>query len=456
MSESRYPSEVPILPLPDGVIYPETIVPAALDGPASTSAVDAAMAAGRMIGAVAVKPGVQGEPGPPDLYQVGTLCRIQKLMKVPDGAVRLVLQGLVRLRVLQFSRTEPFFLAHIAAAPEDEPLDTRLEALMRNAVNEAQQFINLVPYLPGELGGALTGIENPVQLAYVIANLVRMKIEERQEILEISGAEPKLAKVVSILRRERELMELGSKIQNQAAQEIGKSQREYFLRQQLEAIKKELGESDAESAQINELRRRLESARLPEEARKQAERELQRLERMPPAAAEYQVIRTYLELILDLPWNQTTQDNLDLARARQILDEDHYDLDKIKDRIIEFLAVHQLKGDLRGPILCFAGPPGVGKTSLGQSIARALGRQFVRSSLGGMRDEAEIRGHRRTYIGALPGRIIEGIRRAGTQNPVFMLDEIDKVGADFRGDPSSALLEVLDPAQNHSFRDHYL
>lgn len=448
------PEELLIVPSHDLVIYPNTVVPLALQDEKSIAAIDQAMAARRPIGAFAIRP--EGEEQAGQLYSIGTAINIVRMVRVPDGSMRLIVQGIAKIRIVEILETEPQIRARVEIVPEEEVHSDTIEALMRQLLAQFQKMVELVPYLPDELQVTAMNMEGPIQLVYLLATILRMKLTERQAILEEPDVEQKLRRMLYILNRELEILELGSKIQSQAQSEMSKAQREFFLREQLKAIQEQLGELDERQAEIKELRERLEAAKLPEEANKEAHRELNRLEKLPPAAAEYHVIRTYLELILDLPWNRETEDNLDLDHAQAVLDEDHYDLEEVKERIIEYLAVRKLRDELRGPILCFVGPPGVGKTSLGQSIARALGRQFIRMSLGGIRDEAEIRGHRRTYIGALPGRIIEGLRRAGSRNPVFMLDEIDKVGADFRGDPSSALLEVLDPAQNSTFRDHYL
>jgi ATP-dependent Lon protease len=391
-----------------------------------------------------------------DLYSVGTAALIHKMIRVPDGTLRILVQGLRRVRLTRIVKDDPYLVGEFEEQPDVISREKEIAALARNVETLFSRIIALVPYLPDELQLAATNAEDPSALANLIATTMRLKTSEKQELLEEADVEARLRQLTVILNRELELLELGTKIQSQVHSEMEKSQREYFLRSQLKAIQEELGEGDEQQAEIAELRAQIEDANLPEEAEKQARRELDRLAKLPSAAAEYGVIRTYLEWILSLPWNTTTEDDLDLEKARKILDEDHYDLEKVKERIIEHLAVSKLKHDLSGPILCFVGPPGVGKTSLGQSIARALGRKFVRISVGGVRDEAEIRGHRRTYIGAMPGTIIRALRDAGTKNPVFMIDEIDKMGSDWRGDPSSAMLEVLDPAQNSSFRDHYL
>ena len=380
-----------------------------------------------------------------------------RLFKAPDGTLNLILQGASRIRLSDVKLSENVFIGKVAKAPEGDVKDRlAAEALMRNVLEQFRRLVQLTPYLAEELQTIASEIDNPLHLAYLAAALIRMDKDAKQEILELDLPEEKLERVYAVLQRELEILELGNKIQTQAQTEISKSQRDYFLREQLKAIRRELGELDSGAEEIEELRRRVDESDLPEDVADEAAKQVSRLERIPPSSAEYTVIRTFIDWILGLPWNLSQEGVIDLKGARTILDEDHYDLETVKDRVVEFLAVRKLKENTRGPILCFVGPPGVGKTSLGQSIARAMGRKFVRMSLGGMRDEAEIRGHRRTYVGAMPGRIIQSISRVGTNNPVFMLDEIDKVGSDFRGDPSSALLEVLDPEQNFSFRDHYL
>ncbi len=450
------PDTLPIIPLKDTVIYPYTVLPIFVTEESSIKAVENAMASHRIIGGVAVKNKESGEITTDDFYSIGTAAVIHKMLRMPEKGVALVVQGIVKIVIKEYVSVDPFFNASIDVITEKPVRNTRIEALMRTAIALTQKMISLAPYLPEEINITAINLDDPLKLAYLIATIVRMNLEERQVILELDSIEEKLNRVIAILTREVELLELGGKIQSQVQNEMTKAQREYYLREQLKAIKQELGETDERTQESNEIRGRLKEANLPEEIMKEAEREVSRLEKLSTASPEYNVVRTYVDWIMDLPWNKSTEDNLDLERAQKILDEDHYDLEKIKDRIIEYLAVRKLKKDMRGPILCFVGPPGVGKTSLGQSIARALGRQFIRMSVGGMHDEAEIRGHRRTYVGALPGRIIQSLKRAGSNNPLLMIDEIDKVGMDYRGDPSSALLEVLDPEQNFSFRDHYL
>ena len=447
---------MPILPLKETVVFPDSMIPLAIGQERSIRLVDEAVANDRPIALVTSREGDDEAQSADDLYSVGTAAVIHKMIRVPDGTLRILVQGLRRVRLTRVVQDDPYLVGEFEELPDVITREKEIAALARNVETLFSRIIALVPYLPDELQLAATNAEDPSALANLIATTMRLKTSEKQELLEEADVEARLRQLTVILNRELELLELGTKIQSQVHSEMEKSQREYFLRSQLKAIQEELGEGDEQQAEIAELRAQIEDANLPEEAEKQARRELDRLAKLPSAAAEYGVIRTYLEWILSLPWNATTEDDLDLEKGRKILDEDHYDLEKVKERIIEHLAVSKLKHDLSGPILCFVGPPGVGKTSLGQSIARALGRKFVRISVGGVRDEAEIRGHRRTYIGAMPGTIIRALRDAGTKNPVFMIDEIDKMGSDWRGDPSSAMLEVLDPAQNSSFRDHYL
>ncbi|MBC7263955.1 MAG: endopeptidase La [Chloroflexi bacterium] len=472
------PSVLPILPLKNTVVYPIPILlPLIVGQPRSVRLVDDVVVGDRLVGLVALKDPNKEEPGPDDMYHVGSVAVINRYAKAPDGTIRLFIQGIERIRLTEFVQSEPYFKARIEVIPDRAEEGVEVEALMRNAVELFRRMAQLMPYMPEELTMATLSITDPRQLVYLLASYVRMEMNDAQQILEMDSVKAKLEKLTGVMNRELEVLELGKKIQERAQSELEKAQREYILREQMKAIQKELGEADEQQAEINELRRRIEEAGMPPEADKEARRELDRLSKMPPAAAEYSVIKTYLDWLVSLPWNKSTPDNLDINRARQVLDEDHYNLEKIKDRILEYLAVRKLKKerlavegetveeDVRedyirrqreGVILCFVGPPGTGKTSLGLSIARALGRKFVRQSLGGMRDEAEIRGHRRTYIGAMPGRIIQALKRVESKNPVFMLDEVDKIGTDWRGDPSSALLEVLDPEQNREFRDHYL
>jgi ATP-dependent Lon protease len=450
------PPVLPVLPLNEMVVFPESMTPLAIGQERSIKLIDDVVAGERLLALVTIKNEEPEVPGLDDLYEVGTAAIVHKLIRVPDGTLRILVQGIERIKLERPVEDDPYLIGEFSPLPDEIVESREVEALTRNVQNLFARVIGLVPYLPEELQLAAANVEDPSALAHLVASTLRLKTEEKQRLLELVNVEERLRAVSAILNRELEVLELGTKIQSQVQSEMEKGQREFFLRQQLKAIHDELGEGDAEQAEVNELRERLESLDLPEDVRKAAERELARLEKLPAAAAEYGVIRTYLEWILTLPWNTTTEDNLDLDQARQILDEDHYDLEKVKDRIIEYLAVSKLKQEVSGPILCFVGPPGVGKTSLGQSIARTLGRKFTRISVGGVRDEAEIRGHRRTYIGAMPGTIIRSLRDAESMNPVLLIDEIDKMGADFRGDPASAMLEVLDPEQNRHFRDHYL
>jgi ATP-dependent Lon protease len=450
------PEGLPVLPLKDSVAFPDTLTPLAIGQERSVKLVNDVLAGERMLVMVASKDPDLEAPSPADLYSVGVAGTVARMIKVPDGTLRILVQGMQRVRLVDFVATEPYLVARIEEEPDIVEETTELEALTRNVQNTFSQIIEQVPYLPEELKLAVANLDDAAELSYMIAGALRIKTEERQELLEERDLAKRLRRLLELLTRESELISLGSRIQSQIQSEMDSAQREYFLRQQLKAIQEELGETDEQAAETQELRERLEQADLPDVVRKQAERELQRFERLPPQAAEHGVIRTYLEWIVELPWNTSTEDHLDLVEARKVLDRDHYDIDKIKERILEFLAVRKLKPDARSAILCFVGPPGVGKTSLGKSIAAAMGRKFERISVGGVRDESEIRGHRRTYVGALPGTIVRALRDAGSNNPVMMIDEIDKMGTDFRGDPSSAMLEVLDPEQNENFRDHYL
>ena len=450
------PRELAVLPLRETVVFPESMTPLAIGQERSIKLVDNVVGGDRMLALLTTRDSDNEQPGFKDLYEVGTAAVIHKMIRVPDGTLRILVQGLRRIRLDEPVQVEPYLVGRFVEVPDLLEETREVEALTRNVQALFARIIALVPYLPEELELAAANVDDPSALCHLVASTLRLKTEEKQELLEEVNVEQRLRLVSRILNRELEVFELGTRIQSQVQSEMEKGQREFFLRQQLKAIQDELGESDPERAEVEELRERLLSIVLPDDVRKAAERELSRLERLPAAAAEHGVIRTYLEWILTLPWDSSTPDNLDLDHALGVLDEDHYDLEKVKERIIEYLAVSKLKDDLSGPILCFVGPPGVGKTSLGHSIANALGRKFVRISVGGVRDEAEIRGHRRTYIGAMPGTIIRALRDAGANNPLFMIDEIDKMGADFRGDPASAMLEVLDPEQNTTFRDHYL
>jgi ATP-dependent Lon protease len=450
------PDALPVLPLREMVTFPDTLTPLAVGQERSIKLVDDVLGANRMLVMVASRDPENEEPGPEDLYDVGVAGVVARMLKVPDGTIRILVQGTQRVKLGPYVAEEPYLVARIAEQPDVVEPSPELEALTRNVQRTFSEIIEQIPYLPEELQMAVANIDDPAALGHLIAGALRIDTEEKQRLLEEVEVAKRLRHLSQILARELEVVQLGTQIQSQVQSEIDRGQREFFLRQQLRAIQDELGEGDEQQAEANELRERIEAANLPEHARRAAERELSRLEKLPPAAAEHGVIRTYLEWLVELPWSEQTEDNLDISHARDVLDADHYDLERVKDRILEYLAVRKLKPDSPGPILCFVGPPGVGKTSLGKSIARALGREFERISVGGVRDEAEIRGHRRTYIGAMPGTIIRALRDAGSRNPVFMIDEIDKMGSDFRGDPSSAMLEVLDPAQNDSFRDHYL
>ncbi len=455
--EIEIPSTLAVLPLKDTIVFPGSLTPLAIGQERSVRLIDDVVGdEPRIVALVTARGDEVEEPSWDDLYEIGTAAIVDKMIKVPDGTLRVLVRGLERVRLERRLQDEPYLVGEFTTVPDVLVESDEVEALSRNVQTLFQRIIELVPYLPEELQLALANVEDPSALCNFVASLLRIKTEEKQQLLELADVEARLRELLRLLNRELELLELGSKIQSQMQSEIEKGQREFFLRQQLKAIQEELGEGDEQQAEVAELRARIDEAELPEDAHKAAARELSRLEKLPPAAAEYGVIRTYLDWILMLPWTKTTEDNLELEHARQVLDEDHYDLDKVKERIVEFLAVAKLKRDVSGPILCFVGPPGVGKTSLGKSIARALGREFVRISVGGVRDEAEIRGHRRTYVGAMPGTIIRALRDAEAKNPVFLIDEIDKMGSDFRGDPASAMLEVLDPEQNKTFRDHYL
>jgi len=471
--KSKYPEVLPILPLRGVVVYPTTAVPLTVGQSRSVRLVDDVTAnETKLVGLVAARDPEMEQPGPNDLHAVGTIATVHRLLRAPDGTIRLLVQGLERFRLGEFVQEEPYLKARIHLAPETIESGLEIDALARNARDQFGQIVGLIPSFPEELAQSILGIEEPLQTVYTIANFQRIDMADAQKLLEIDSVSEKLRKLMGLLVREVEVLTIGQKIQNEARGEIEKVQRDYFLREQMKAIQKELGERDEQAAEADEFRKKIEAAKMPEEAEKMARRELERLERLPTAAAEYGVIRTYLDWLVTMPWSVQTQDNLDIKHAREVLNADHYGLEDVKDRILEFLAIRKLRIERReefkvesqdkirrereGVILCFVGPPGVGKTSLGQSIARAMERKFTRMSLGGMRDEAEIRGHRRTYIGAMPGRILQAMRRIESNNPVFMLDEIDKLVFDFHGDPASALLEVLDPEQNNEFRDNYL
>jgi ATP-dependent Lon protease len=447
---------LPVLPLRETVTFPDTLTPLAVGQERSIELINTVLGGDRMLVMVASRNPEIDEPGPGELYEGGVVGVVARMLKVPDGTLRILVQGAQRVHIDRWVRERPFLVAEITEMPDVVEETPELLALTRNVQATFSNIVESVPYLPEELQIAIANLDDPSALSHLIAGSLRLKTEEKQALLEEVDVAKRLRRLSEILARELDVISIGSKIQSQVQSELDRSQREYFLRQQLKAIQEELGEADEMVAEANELREQLDAIALPEEVRRQVDRELARLERLPPAAAEHGVIRSYLEWIASLPWDKSTEDNLDLEHARRVLDEDHYDIEQIKDRIIEFLAVRKLKPDARGTILCFVGPPGVGKTSLGRSIARALGRQFERISAGGVRDEAEIRGHRRTYIGAMPGTIIRALRDAGANNPLFMIDEIDKMGSSWAGDPASAMLEVLDPEQNANFRDHYL
>jgi ATP-dependent Lon protease len=468
----NFPEIIPILPLRGVVVFPQTAVPLTIGQARSINLVDDAAGGDRLIGLVASKKPEVENPKPEDLFTVGTIAIIHRLFRAPDNTIRLLVQGLARFKIKEYIQKDPYFKASIDLIPENIESGLEIDALARNARDQFEHIAEINQSIPRELATTITALDDPLQTVYTISNFQRIDLEDAQKILELDSTLEKLHKLIGFLVREGEVLQLGQKIQNEAKSEIEKVQRDYFLREQLKAIQKELGEQDEQALEIEEFRKKIDEAKLPPEPEKQANHELDRLSRLPTAAAEYGVIRTYLDWLVSLPWSVGTEDNLEIGNARKILDTDHFGLGDVKERILEYLAIRKLrlerKDDKRrvykdsirhereGVILCFVGPPGVGKTSLGQSIARAMGRKFVRISLGGVRDEAEIRGHRRTYIGALPGRILQAMRRVESRNPVFMLDEVDKLSFDYHGDPASALLEVLDPEQNNEFRDHYM
>lgn len=456
-SQVEIPEVLPLLPIRDIVIYPYMMLPLFVGRDVSIRAVEESLARDRLIFLVAQKNSAEESPSPADIYRIGTIASIMRMLKLADGRVKILVQGLSKGEIDNYLKERPFFEVKIRKViePTLPEVPIEVEALMRNAKEKIEQILNL-KNLPPEIVMVTDNINDPGVLADLVASNLRLKIEESQAILEIFDPIARLKKVNELLSRELELSTMQARIQNQAKEEMSKTQRDYFLREQLKQIQQELGEGDERAEEISELKKQIEKAKMPLEVRREAEKQLRRLEQMHPESSEASLVRTYMDWLVDLPWSKRTKDNLNIRKAKQVLDDDHYDLEKVKERILEYLAVNKLRRKIKGPILCFVGPPGVGKTSLGRSIARALGRNFVRISLGGLRDEAEIRGHRRTYVGALPGRIIQGIKQAGSNNPIFMLDEIDKVGTDFRGDPSAALLEVLDPEQNHAFSDHYL
>ncbi len=450
------PNELPILPLRGTVLYPDLILPIMVGRKKSVKLIDDAMDTDRIIGVITQKRSEIEDPKENDLYSVGVAALILRMIRELDGSQRVIVQGISRVKIKEYIQKEPYFKVRSETVEEIYIQGVEVDALMMNLKNLFQRAVELAPYLTAELGTMVSNIKSPSILADLIASNLNLSTTEKQGILETFDVRERLTKVHLILNKEVQVLELGNKIQSQVKEDMDRTQREYYLREQLKAIKKELGELDEHSTEIKDLREKIKKAKMPPEALAASEKELDRLAKIPPASAEYTVARTYLDWLAELPWSETTEDNLDIDNGQKILDEDHYDLEKVKKRILEYLAVRKLKADMKGPILCFVGPPGVGKTSLGRSIARTMGRKFIRISLGGVRDEAEIRGHRRTYVGALPGRIIQGIKKAGSNNPIFMLDEVDKIGMDFRGDPSSALLEVLDPEQNFSFSDHYI
>jgi len=454
-AEQVIPDDLPVLPVKGTVVFPGMVVPLFVGKDRSKQLVDEALVADKQVIIIGLKDETVEEPEPQNLYSIGTLVQILKKITLPDGTYQVMVRSEKKVSIFSYSQTEPYLRGRMLVLKESAEKDEETDAMTLNIVKLFQRLIELSP-LPNELGVAAMNVEDPSQLISLVMSHVDVPLHEKQQVLEITKLKEALERITILLNKQIDRLELSAEIQHKIHEGMGKSQREYFLRQQMKEIQKELGEGDERSIEIVELQKRIESAGLPPEAKAVAEKELDRLSKMTTGAPEYTVSRTYLDWILDLPWSVSTEDNLDLNRSEEILNEDHYDLDRVKKRILEFLAVRKLKAESRGPILCFVGPPGVGKTSLGQSIARTMGRKFFRMSLGGIRDEAEIRGHRRTYIGSLPGRIIQGIKKSGANNPVFMLDEVDKIGIDFRGDPASALLEVLDPEQNHLFSDHYL
>src|SRR5476649_804855 len=452
----KTPDIIGILPLQEAVLFPNTVIPLAVVKKPGILLVEEALREGKQIGLVVLKDKDIDDPGPGDVRRVGTIGTVQKMLKVPDGTLRCIVAGGPVFHIDEFVSTEPYMAAAYTELPDITRESDDLVAMQRNLTTLFQKLLGYLPQAPREMEMEVNNISDPNLLTYFVASTMRLDTADRQAILEERNTERRLRKITMLLTKELEVVELGHKIQSDIQREMEKNQREFYLRQQLRAIQEELGETDPQQAETNELRKKIDEAEMPEDVKKAADRELDRLAKVPTASPEYSVIRTYLDWLVQLPWSKSTDEQIDIAHARKVLDEDHYDLEKIKDRIVEYLAVGKLKKKLTGPILCFVGPPGVGKTSLGQSIAKAMGRKFVRLSVGGVRDEAEIRGHRRTYIGAMPGTIIRALRDVGTNNPVIMIDEIDKVGGDFRCDPQSALLEVLDPEQNNSFRDHYL
>ena len=458
VNERDIPPQLPVMAVRDVVVFNYMILPLFVGRPASVGAVSEAMARNKLIMLVTQKDAAHDEPGIDEIYRVGMVCMIMRTLKLPDGRLKVLVQAVNKAKITNFTQENPFLIADIEILHDQETPETtvEVEALMRNVREQTEKILALKGIMSSDLMVILNNVEEPGRLADLVVSNLQLKVAESQSVLEILDPVGRLRKVADFLQKEVEVSTMQAKIQSEAKEEMSRTQREYFLREQLQALKKELGDIDERSQELDELREKLNKGRLPPEVKKEGLKQLKRLEMMHPDASEAAIIRTYLDWILDVPWRKSTKDHLDLKQAKKVLDADHYGLDKVKERILEYLAVRKLNKTSKGPILCFVGPPGVGKTSLGQSIARAMGRKFHRISLGGVRDEAEIRGHRRTYIGAMPGRIIQGLKSAGANNPIFMMDEIDKVGADYRGDPSSALLEVLDPAQNTSFSDHYL
>ena len=451
------PKKIPLLPIRDIVVFPYMVLPLFVGRDMSIKAIETALEGNRMIFLASQKDINVESPSPSDLYSMGTVGVIMRMLKLPDGRIKILVQGVSRAKTAKFLQKEPYYLVEIKTFPDAQAgVTLELEALMRNVKEQIEKLVSFGKVILPDIMVVIENVDDPGKLADLAVANLGLKVEQAQEVLEITDPIARIKRINELLGKEIELLSMQQKIQQDVRGEIDKTQREYFLREQLKAIQRELGETDDRAEDIRELRDKIKAAKMPEKADKEAEKQLRRLERMHPDAAEASMTRTYIEWLSELPWSKTTKDNLDLKAAHKVLEDDHYDLEKVKERILEYLAVRKLKDKMKGPILCFVGPPGVGKTSLGKSIARSLGREFVRISLGGVRDEAEIRGHRRTYVGALPGRIIQGIKTAGSNNPVFMLDEIDKIGADFRGDPSAALLEVLDPEQNNSFSDHYI
>lgn len=450
------PDHLPVLALRGVVIFPSAIVPLPISRKPSLELVEKILAGDRLLALVAQKDAEEESPSYGSIHRRGTVGRLLKMLKYPDQSVRILVQGIRRVDVVDLEQETPYFSGRILPVEDVYGPEEALKARQSHLVNQFAKFVSLIPYLPDELQLVVMNIKDPGKVTDLISSNLNIALEEKQDLLDISDIDSRIDRLIKIIGREIDMLELGSKIQSQVQTELAQNQKEFYLRQQLRAIQKELGESDPRGADLDELRQKLDKADLPEDARKAADTEMERLGLIPPESAEHSVVRTYLEWLANLPWNHTSTDNLDMKNARSVLDHEHFGLDKVKDRILEYLAVRKLRADPKSPILCFAGPPGVGKTSLGRSIANAMGREFIRLSLGGVRDEAEIRGHRRTYVGSLPGRIIQSMRTAGTKNPLFVLDEIDKIGSDFRGDPASALLEVLDPEQNAKFSDHYL